>query len=101
MTTHTRGCDIEHVDTVPERVQYGDMTRRNTYFISPATGLGYWIDATTGLATLDTDEGQGDHGCECEIDWNCSLHAGSFTALERRNDHFASIQTEIDARYGV
>lgn len=34
--------------------------------------------------------------CECELDWNCHLHAGQYTALERQNDEWASIQTAID-----
>lgn len=39
--------------------------------------------------------------CECEIDWNCPLHQGGPTAIERQNDAWASEQTEIDRTHGM
>jgi hypothetical protein len=30
-----------------------------------------------------------DLGCECEIDWNCGLHQGGYTHLERQMDEWA------------
>lgn len=39
--------------------------------------------------------------CECELDWNCPLHQGGPTAIERINDAWASEQTEIDRQNGM
>lgn len=36
--------------------------------------------------------------CECELDWNCHLHRGGYTALERQNDAWASRDSD-DERY--
>ena len=39
-------------------------------------------------------------GCECELDWNCGLHQGSFTAIERDNNRKASEQSDLDRQGG-
>lgn len=33
---------------------------------------------------LDWDDDDGYMTCECELDWNCGLHAGGPTYIERR-----------------
>jgi hypothetical protein len=37
-----------------------------------------------------------DYGCECELDWNCGLHQGGPTAIERQMDEWAS--RDVDPR---
>lgn len=75
------------------------MPATNSYFTSPATGRLYFINER-GLATVVHEEEPEPIMCECELDWNCSLHQGQYTALERQNDAWACQQTEIDVRNG-
>lgn len=43
-----------------------------------------------------TEDFDDDLGCECELDWNCPLHADrTFTAIERINDYRASLDEEV------
>lgn len=60
---------------------------RDTVFTSK-TGRVYEIDANGRALPLTFDDSP--TGCECEIDWNCPLHRGGYTALELRNDEWAS-----------
>ena len=74
---------------------------RNTKFVSPSTGITYVIDLD-GRATMYDDRGTYEpQGCECELDWNCPLHRGAYTAIERRNDEWASRETALDAEWGM
>lgn len=59
---------------------------RNSYFVSPSTGVEYFI-GDDGLAVIlpASDPFQ---MCECEQDWNCPLHGGTDrpTWIESRFD---------------
>lgn len=45
-------------------------------------------------AVLDVLLDPGPQMCECEIDWNCPLHQGQYTWLERQNDYWASMERD-------
>lgn len=53
------------------------------------------------LSEVEIEEQAASQGCECELDWNCPLHQGGPTPIERINDAWASEQTEIDRQHGM
>lgn len=71
---------------------------RNTFIISDRTGINYWIDQFGKATPVEPDQEDEPpfQMCECELDWNCPLHQGMYTAIERINDERASRQTDID-----
>lgn len=64
-------------------------------------GTNWHYDTCPANPDYDPCEDEPFQMCECELDWNCPLHQGGPTAIERMNDAWASEQTEIDRRYGM
>lgn len=63
---------------------------RNTFFVSEKTGIRYWVDQDGKATPVEQEQEDPTLMCECEIDWNCPLHQGQYTAIERMNDEWAS-----------
>jgi hypothetical protein len=62
-------------------------TLSDTYFVSPATGRRYWIDAFGSAFRDEEDDGSDWVGCECEQDYHCGCgRYASGTWLETRYD---------------
>lgn len=74
-----------------EGMSYDELERRIDWKPEQAQWL-YKNGFQAGLDEIDDEEGPESLGCECEIDWNCHLHKGRYTALELQNDAWATEQ---------